>query len=547
MRRGAWFFFALLIFSIPTGVSFAQSGSAERLSTSAQQVRTAILFGSADTQSAVERANAEVRALYRRLGAEVAAKEKALKSAGKSERERRRLSAEVGELRRDQEHLMVQLAAMDVEYKSGIRAFREGLNGLLETPDPRILAALRRYSEGDVSALDELQQITRIIRAAREAGLKARNGEEQRAVARLWTDAMDLGRKTQQQALDVWQEAATIDPDNFESWQLIAQLSFESGDFARAEFAGKKALSAADGPAKEGAALLVVGNAISQQGRLAEAREFHVRSVTLARKSVSWSPGGGESQRDLSAALNNFGDVEKTLGNLDSAESAYQEAIAIRRQLQALNPKNDRAHRALAVALTRIGVFLWESRDRQAEARLYLAEALPIFREIERRHPDSSVAQFDTLLALKVSANLTGTIGDVVEAQQFAKEGLKLAQSLQRRDPTNARFRIEMRSFMDTLGVIALRENGYGEARDWFEEQLSSARKDVASAPLNFRYQMDVVGALLRLIYLARIQGRASEVQSIEVEVRSILNEIETRTGLSRAERQAILNVRSQL
>lgn len=108
------------------------------------QITTAILISAASTQAAVERANAQTRSLYVELNRERTSRQAALRRAGISERERARLESELDTVNARQEELLAQLAAQDIEYAANIRAYRQGLTGLLEDGDPRIVAALQR-------------------------------------------------------------------------------------------------------------------------------------------------------------------------------------------------------------------------------------------------------------------------------------------------------------------------------------------------------------------------------------------------------------------
>ena len=411
-------------------------------------IQTAILFGSFDTKEAVERGNSQIRALYLRLTRETKAKQDALRAAAMSQEQRKKLSRQIAQLRAQQEQLMSQLAAMDVYYKVSLRAYREGLTGFLESADPRYVDALRRYAEGDASALDDIQEITRIRRAASVAGLQARNGEEQRKTARLWTEAKDLGQRTTLQVLQAWREAATVDPANFETWQTIATISLDSADYEGAEAASKQALAKADTAVERGAAELLLGIADSKLGHSSEARDHFQNAVDASRRAVSASPGNVILRRDLAASLNNFADSESQLHNLDSAERAYREALAIRRSIQAANPNTRGAYRDLGVEYGRLGLFLSVRRNNYLEGQRYLASARAIFSNLQQMNADSSAALFDVIVAIEMSARAAYSNRDWAPASEYSEEGFPPAVVLWNRDRTNALYRSEIDFFL---------------------------------------------------------------------------------------------------
>jgi hypothetical protein len=117
------------------------------------------------------------------------------------DRERATLKAELARVQVDERRLIETLRVKDVEFAAALAEYRNGLMGLLDQRDPLITAALERYATGDVTALDNIQELTRIIRRAREIGARAnlaaqnaQSAADQRTFARLMLDAVGKGQ-----------------------------------------------------------------------------------------------------------------------------------------------------------------------------------------------------------------------------------------------------------------------------------------------------------------------------------------------------------------
>jgi hypothetical protein len=238
----------LLLASAPSTVFPAVTRHGVEAKRKADDIATAITISAEQTRRQIERSEATIQVLYQRLETETAQKRAALRRVNLSERERRQIDAELGQLRQEQRALIAQLAAKDTEYAASIRAYREGLTGLLADNDPRVVTLLERYADGDARVADELQELTRIIRKARQTGILAlseeirkKDGAEQRTVARIWLDEKDRGGKTTEQVLAAWEEAASIDSDDFTQWIHISRLRQETGDLAGARAAANEA------------------------------------------------------------------------------------------------------------------------------------------------------------------------------------------------------------------------------------------------------------------------------------------------------------------
>jgi hypothetical protein len=102
-------------------------------------------------------------------------------------------------------------------------------------------------------------------------------------------------------------------------------------------------------------------------------------SLVIARKLAAADPGNLHWQRDVSASLDNVGDVRLGAGDRAGALTAYEESLAIRRKLAAADPRNPEWQADLVVSLHKIS-----TASDPPRARALLQEALAILEALAR-------------------------------------------------------------------------------------------------------------------------------------------------------------------
>lgn len=458
--------------------------------TTKEDIRTAILIGASITKDAVEKANVQIQSAYFKLGAEVKLKQQALRKQAQTERERRRLNQEVRRLRSQQADLVRQLEEKDHEYAIAIRAFREGLTGLLDSSDPDEQAQLERYSRGDASALDELQISERVKRASRDAGTRAINGMKQRTIAYLFLDARDNGTKTTREALSAWLEAAAVDPDNFATWIHLSRLHLDLADPRSAASAAEKAKKIASNPIERGVALDELGESATREGQWADAVSIRAEGLNLARKNYDANPSM-MTKRNVSVALVDVGDVARSLHDYEKASDAFNEALKIRREIQAELPKMQGPYRDLGGIVARVANLEGEI-GLLDDARVHADEALGIYRRLSAMNPHSTEAGLDELIAYRDAGRIAAIDQRLADAQPLFETALLISRSLWNVDRSSGVYRREYASSLEAVAQLANVQSRFKDARQVADEFVEFARHEVASDPTYglARYQL---------------------------------------------------------
>jgi len=137
-------------------------------------------------------------------------------------------------------------------------------------------------------------------------------------------------------------------------------------------------------------------SALLRRGHLAEAREIAVWMLDRAREAMDSKPQTPESLRDLSISLDRVGDVDRALGEQESARGSFVESLEIRRGLVERLGETPESLRDLSISLDRVGDVdralgelesaraLWQEGHEIAQR---LAQALPHYtdyRDLDR-------------------------------------------------------------------------------------------------------------------------------------------------------------------
>jgi tetratricopeptide (TPR) repeat protein len=113
------------------------------------------------------------------------------------------------------------------------------------------------------------------------------------------------------------------------------------------------------------------------------------------------------------------GDLLQAAGNRDSALAHYQESLAIRRELSAMDPKNTLWQRDLSIGFLKIGNVLLASGDYPAAAA-FCQNAVGTLKANGENIPDHKSLLSDAQGCLCWSAVLTGNFSKAIEAGEEA-------------------------------------------------------------------------------------------------------------------------------
>ncbi|HEX3475849.1 MAG TPA: hypothetical protein VHT91_12575 [Kofleriaceae bacterium] len=272
----------------------------------------------------------------------------------------------------ERQALVAALADRDRTLGAEVRAYREAVTGIANSPDPRKQAALQRFADGEQrEALADAEVIADADRAARNKANDIADAAERRPWAELALQAHDLGKVTLDEVIAKYEKLTQLDPGVTWDWIYLARLYDDQGRLD----AAKNALESADrslaaGDTRDRMVVLdELGDVATKAGDLAGARARYEEGLVICRKLVQANPTSTQAQRDVSVSLNKLGDVAVQAGDLATAQARCEEGLAIRRKLAQADLTSTRAQRDVTLSLDELGDVAVQAGDLAGRGR----------------------------------------------------------------------------------------------------------------------------------------------------------------------------------
>ncbi len=218
-------------------------------------------------------------------------------------------AAELEKARADYAQLVQTIALRDAASRAEIEAYRAEAQGLAAQATPERLAALQRFADGDrVGAWPVLEALRVAEDRAIEAASNARRAVRWRQDADLREIMRVNGEASTADVLALWDEAARLDPRDFWTHIYRARLALPLGQTSKALEAAQMARRVAQGPREESVALNEIGRILQTRDPAGALRAYE-ESLAIRRDLLAKEPGNVERLRDVSVSLANVGRI----------------------------------------------------------------------------------------------------------------------------------------------------------------------------------------------------------------------------------------------
>jgi tetratricopeptide (TPR) repeat protein len=240
------------------------------------------------------------------------------------------------------------------------------------------------------------------------------------------------------------------------------------------------------------------------------------------------------SQRGLTTAFDERGDLLVAEGNLAQARKSYQASLTIRARLAASGPKNAAWHRDLSVSHEKLGTVQAAQGDLDGALASFQA-AVIIIKRLVAAFPDNKDEQRD----LSVSHNKVGDVqrlqGDLRQALRSYQAGLIIARKLAAADSANADWQRDLAVSYERVGVVLVPQGKLARALESFRTSLQIRKRLAATDPRNARWQRDMSVSQDRIGDVLRTQGHPGQTlmayqASLEIRKRLAASDPENRT-----------------
>lgn len=351
-------------------------------------------------------------------------------------------------------------------------------------------------------------------------------------------------------------ELRPTDPDaawlGAEAEELSGRLARQQGDLAEAHARYQNALPARRRLAKgrgelrhrrraELARCLSVSGELSLEAGNIEAADPAIREALAIRRRLLRVTDDRETLSEIAIAWSMLGDLELARHepgdrHLADATRAYREALRLRERIAA-EEDSPRFRRLLSVAYGRLGRALSRAGDHTG-ARRALERASELALALTRHDPGNVAWRMEASVASSRLGDASRAQGDLVAAAGAYREAVELRRRMLAEEPDNARWQELLAVVLGRLGDVALATGDLESAHAASQRAVELSEQLSWIDPGNLNWRRGLGNAWLRHADVARARGRTSDAEqacSRAIEVAVLLAQTGTAEGIRRA------------
>jgi len=389
--------------------------------------------------------------------------------------------------------------------------------------DKAIGAAVDAAAQGASAGDARLQRALGFLKAGnvKEAEPLFRAVAEEKA-ARIKTDSKDAatafrnlgaiaGFADPKRALDAYQKAAELDPDDMESIFLVGWTQLQRGNLEEADARFRRVLLATktDNWANYWARI-GFGNIRIARGNLPEALKSFRDGLAIANRLAEADPGNVVWQLGLSVSYNEIGGVLKAQGHLPEALKSFRDGLAIANRLAQADPGNVVWQHGLSVSYGEIGGVL-KAQGNLPEALKSFRASRDIFDRLAQADPGHAGWQRD----LSVSNERLGDVylaqGNLSAAVEQYRASLARMVPIRDADPSNRDLQRFTSVTHSKIGEVLVARGNLPDALKSFHDGLAIAHRLAQADPGNAGWQSDVSEFYIKIGEMLVAQGNLLE------------------------------------
>lgn len=441
--------------------------------------------------------------------------------------------AELEQARAAYAQLVSNVALRDSASRVEIEAYRAEAQNLVQTASPELLDAYQRFADGDRrTAWPVIEALTQASVRATTAAANARSAAIVRNAAQARETMRLNGEATIADVVALWNEAARLDPGDYNTQVQRAELLWRGSDIPHAVEAGQAALAAARTPRERVAAHMVLRRALLRWGDFEGVRTHIREALPLARDDWRDNPTDINAAHALHQVLF-FASIAPRASSTDS-EPLFQvsrrdyieEALQVTRQALILAPDDAGVLNDLSYDLAGVGRELQGEDNERAET--YLNESLTMAERNVSLHPSRP----DVLDVLGEAHSQLGyfhqRINDTLARQHFSA-WLSINRQLVRIDPGNGSFQDYLCNSLQRMAELSDADEAFGYLLECMaiSQQLAEADPtnniytSMARSALDDVNRRDVSPSGWREI-IAQFERRAAHEALTDVEQRQL-------------------------
>jgi tetratricopeptide (TPR) repeat protein/MinD-like ATPase involved in chromosome partitioning or flagellar assembly len=383
-----------------------------------------------------------------------------------------------------------------------------------EAGDTRLQQALALLKENKIAEATQLltaYQHEKEAQAGKDTAAAEKDRKEAAVAYRNLGAVAGLGDP--KRALEAYEKALTLDPDDLDSLYWAGLIQIDYGDLDAAQARLERALTLAKTANRldyQGRALVRLGTIKLLRGDLAAALQSYQEGLAIADRLAKSDPANAEWQRDLAVASNNVGDVRFAQGNLEAALKSHQDAVDIFDKLGKSDPVNAEWQRDLSQSFGKVGD-VQSSMGLWADALKSYRDSLSIIERLTTSDPSNAGWQRNLSVAYDNVGGVQQAQGDLSAALKSYQYSLAIAERLAKSDPGNAGWQRDLSVALNSAGGVQQAQGDLSAALKSFQDSLAIAERLAKSDPGNAGWQRDLAVSLAKLADVYRQSGNKAK------------------------------------
>jgi tetratricopeptide (TPR) repeat protein len=317
------------------------------------------------------------------------------------------------------------------------------------------------------------------------------------------------GLRDPKQALEAYEKALALDPDDLDSLLWAGWIRIDHGDLneAQARFERMLALAKTD---DQGFyrywALLGLGDIKGRRGDLAGALRSYNDGLEIVNRLAQSDSGNAGWQRDLSASHTYVGDVQVAQGDLAGALKSYRDGLEIINRLAQSDPANTDWQRGLSVSLNKVGDVRKAQGDLAGALKSYY-DGLEIINSLAQSDPGNAQWQSDLSASHTYVGDVQVAQGDLAGALKSYRDSRAIAERLAQSDPGSAGWRSDLLALYNRIGDVQEQQGDLAGALKSFRDSVAIADRLSQSDPDNAGWRYDLGVSTGRIGEVLQAQG----------------------------------------
>jgi eukaryotic-like serine/threonine-protein kinase len=307
-------------------------------------------------------------------------------------------------------------------------------------------------------------------------------------------------------------------------------LTEENKEFLRKiikHFEGFAALTADDADSRsiraEGHAR--VGTMRRRLGELKEAETAYADALAIRKQLAADFPTRPEFRQALARTHSSLGNLLRATGRLKEAETAYADALAIQKQLAADFPTRPELRHALAMSHNSLGLLLGDT-GRLKEAETAYADAMAIQKQLAADFPNQPEFRLELATSQFNLGNLLRARGRLKEAETAYADALAIQKQLAADFPTRPELRHALAMSHNSLAVLLGDTGRLKEAETAYVDALAIQKQLAADFPTRPDFRQELAASHNNFGVLLKSTGRLKEAETAYVDALAIQKQL---------------------